>query len=89
MYKALGNESEDILERFIKSISLTVFLHMEYYIYGTGTLIALLGPHDKFFISDFGIWTSVKKNPDEICIPIRMQKVWRYLGIIHQRVEQL
>ena len=29
---------------------------MEYYIYGTGTLIALLGPHDKFFISDFGIW---------------------------------
>ena len=44
------------MERFIKRISSTMFVHPAYSMDGTGPSIVVSGPHEEFFNSDFGIW---------------------------------
>ena len=46
--KARGNSSGDIVERFNKPRVLTLFGHPEYSLDGSGTLIAVSGPHEEF-----------------------------------------
>ena len=51
--------------------------------------MAVSGPHYEFFNSAFGIWIGGKKFSDGCCKLIRMQKLWRALGIRQQILEQL
>ena len=53
--KSRGNTSGAIVERFIKPRVSTIFGHPEYFMDGTSPLIAVLGPHEEFFNSDFDI----------------------------------
>ena len=87
--KDFVNASGSIVERFIKPRVSKMFFCLEYYIYGTGPLIALSGPHEAFFNSAFGIWIGKKYFSDERCITTRMYKAWRYLGLKKHIVEHL
>ena len=55
MDKSHGNASGAIFENFFKPRASTIFVHPEYSLDGTGPLIAVSGPHEEFFNSDFGI----------------------------------
>ena len=45
VYKACGNTSGFLVNRFIKPIVSTIFVHMEYSLDVPGPLIAIAGPH--------------------------------------------
>ena len=53
--KDLENASEAILKRSIKYKSSTIFGHMAYSLGGSGTSIAVSGPHEGFSNTDCGI----------------------------------
>ena len=48
-----------IVERFIKSRSSKMFGHPVYFIDGPGPWILILGTHEQFFNSAFGIWIGI------------------------------
>ena len=89
MDKAQGNSSGGIVEIFIKPRASTIFGHPEYSLDGPGLSIAVLGPHEEFFSSDFGIWIGGNNFSDGCCRPIRMQEVCRALGLKHNGLVHL
>ena len=89
VYKAHGNLSGAIVERLIKTRASKTFGYLSYSLDGPGPSIAILEPHGEFFNSDFGIWMGGKYFSDGCCRPIRIYKVWRYLGKRQHRAEQL
>ena len=89
VYKARGNESGDIVERFFKTIASTIFVHPEYLMDGPGPLIAVSVPHYEFYNSSFGIWIGQNNFSDGLCRPIRMHEVWRSLVLRKNKMEQL
>ena len=56
---------------------------------GPGPLMAVSGPHEEFFNSDFGIWIGGKHFSDSCCRTIRIHKVWSALVLRQHRVEYL
>ena len=48
LYKAHGNASEAILDRFVKPRTLKMFGHPVYSLDGSGPSIAISGPHEDF-----------------------------------------
>ena len=54
--KTQGNGSGSILKRFIEPRASTIFDHLVYYLDGPGPPIAISGPHEEIFKSDFRIW---------------------------------
>ena len=89
VYKARGNTSGAIVDRFIKPRASTIFLHPVYSIDGPGPSIAISGPHEEFFNGDFDLWIGGNHFLDGCCRPIRMHEVRRALVLIQIRVEQL
>ena len=87
--KARGNASGDIVASFIKSRASTILIHPEYYMDVPGPSIALSGPHNEFFRSDFGTWIGIKHVLYGICRPFSIHKVWRALGLSKHIVEHL
>ena len=87
--KDSGNTSRSTVERFIKNIESTMFGYPVYSLDGPGTSIAVSGPHDKIFNSDFALWIGGKDFSDGLCIPIRIHKLRRALVLNQLRVEQL
>ena len=83
-----GNTDGDIVWRFIKPRASTIIGQLVYAIYGPWPLIAISKARKEFFNSAFRIWIGeivfkwlLQKNQDE--------KVWRDLGLRHNRVEHL
>ena len=56
VYKDIGNTSGAIVERFIKPRASTMFGNPVYSLDGPGPPIAVSGPHEEFFNSDFALW---------------------------------
>ena len=56
VYRDHSKKSGVIVEIFIKSISSTMFGHLEYYMDDLGPTIAVLVPPYDIFNSDLGIW---------------------------------
>ena len=62
--KACGNTSGDIVERFIKPRSSTLFGHPLYSLDGPDPSISVSVPHEEFSNSAFGIWIGGKHVSD-------------------------
>ena len=75
------------MERLIKPRVSIMFGHLVYLMDGTGTSILFSGLHEEFSNSDSGICIH-EKNAYGCCKTFRMHKVWRYLGLRHNIVEQ-
>ena len=60
--KARGKKSGAIVESLIKPIASTIFGHPVYSLNVPGQSMALSGPHEEFFNSDFGIWIGVNNS---------------------------
>ena len=54
--KARGNAGGSIVERFIKPISSTIFVHPACSLDGPGSPISVSDPHEEFYNSAFGVW---------------------------------
>ena len=76
------------MDRFVKPRELTILGHPEYSLDGPVTLIAVSDPHAEFFNSTSGIWIGGNFS-DKIHRTIRMQKVWKDLGLMHNSVEYM
>ena len=61
VYKACGNTSGFLVNRFIKTIASKIFVQLEYSLDVPGPLIAISGPHEEFFNSAFWVWIGGKK----------------------------
>ena len=81
VYKYRGNASGSIMGRFIKPRASTIFFHPEYSLDGPGPSIVVSGPHEEFLDSVFVIWIGVKYFSGGSCRPIRIQELWRALGL--------
>ena len=87
--KSCGNIGGAIVERFIKPIASTMFIHLVYFMEGPGPPISILGPYEECFNSDFKIWIGGNLFSDGCYIPISIHKVWMSFGLRKHIVEQL
>ena len=89
MYKARGNTSGAIVQRFIKPRASTMFGNPVYLLYAPGPSSAVSGPHADFSNCAFAIGMGGNNFSDGCCRPIRMHDLWRALGSRQLRVEQI
>ena len=70
-----------IVERFIKPRSSKMFGHPVYSLDRPGPLIAVSGPHEKIFNSNFALWIGGKNFSDGCCRPIKVAQSMEGLRI--------